>query len=124
MLLLLAAMALLFPALLSGAAGCGSDTESLTAGGDAGAAGDGEAIDRASGADSDEATPADDSHTLAAAPQADYYPALAGTVQRDVTYCTAGDVELKLDVYYPAGGGSNPAAGDSRPAVMYVHGGG
>src|SRR5215207_5887082 len=40
------------------------------------------------------------------------------TVRRNVTYCTAGDVALKMDIYFPKS--------DSRaraPAVLYVHGG-
>jgi acetyl esterase/lipase len=44
-----------------------------------------------------------------------------GGVQRDVTYCNAGGVDLKMDVYLPRAGttGSGPA-----PAVLYAHGGG
>jgi len=45
-------------------------------------------------------------------------PAKLGTVERDVTYGSAGGVQLKLDVYYP-GSASGPL-----PVVMYVHGGG
>ncbi len=41
-----------------------------------------------------------------------------GSVERDVTYCTVGDVALKMDVYTPDTM-TNPAA-----AVIYVHGGG
>jgi len=36
----------------------------------------------------------------------------------DITYCTAGNVELKMDMYYP----TMDAA--SLPVVVYVHGGG
>jgi acetyl esterase/lipase len=35
----------------------------------------------------------------------------------DVTYCTAGDLPQKMDVYFPGGGGP-------WPALIYVHGGG
>jgi acetyl esterase/lipase len=42
-----------------------------------------------------------------------------GTVERDVTYCTANGVQLKMDVYFPQLVGGRPA-----PAVLYVHGGG
>jgi acetyl esterase/lipase len=41
-----------------------------------------------------------------------------GSVAKDVTYCTAGGTDLKMDVYYPKTT-SGPA-----PMVMYVHGGG
>ena len=41
-----------------------------------------------------------------------------GAVKRDITYCTVGDVALKMDVYTPDTM-TNPAA-----AVIYVHGGG
>lgn len=41
-----------------------------------------------------------------------------GTVEKDVTYCTAGGTGLKMDVYYPRTS-SGPA-----PMVVYVHGGG
>jgi acetyl esterase/lipase len=38
--------------------------------------------------------------------------------ERDVTYCIAGDVELKMDIYYPT------MATTRLPVAMYVHGGG
>ncbi len=41
-----------------------------------------------------------------------------GKVERDVTYCTAGGADLKMDIYYPQG------ASGLTPAVLYVHGGG
>jgi acetyl esterase/lipase len=41
-----------------------------------------------------------------------------GSVQQDITYCTAGGVPLKMDLYLPAGLVA-PA-----PALVYVHGGG
>jgi acetyl esterase/lipase len=58
---------------------------------------------------------------LASVPPAraqDLLPAL-GKVERDVTYATAGGVALKLDLYFPAGAGGEPA-----PVVVYLHGGG
>ncbi|HXF04639.1 MAG TPA: alpha/beta hydrolase fold domain-containing protein [Blastocatellia bacterium] len=42
----------------------------------------------------------------------------AGRVDRDVTYCTVGDVALKMDIYYPA------ASRGPAPVAVYVHGGG
>ena len=42
-----------------------------------------------------------------------------GGVQKDVTYCTADGVQLKMDLYLPAGGANAPPA----PAVIYAHGG-
>ncbi|MGA7732268.1 MAG: alpha/beta hydrolase [Chloroflexia bacterium] len=45
--------------------------------------------------------------------------AQSNAVQRDVTYCTAGGVALKMDVYPPTVKGNGPV-----PVVMYVHGGG
>jgi acetyl esterase/lipase len=42
----------------------------------------------------------------------------AGAVQRDVTYCTADGVALKMDVYKPA------SSAGQAPAVIYIHGGG
>lgn len=42
----------------------------------------------------------------------------SGRVDRDVTYCTADGVALKMDIYYPTN------AQGSVPAAMYVHGGG
>lgn len=41
----------------------------------------------------------------------------ATSVKRDVTYCTAGGVDLKMDLYLPA------PTGKSAPTVVYVHGG-
>ncbi len=41
-----------------------------------------------------------------------------GTVERDVTYCAMGGVELKMDVYYPL------ASEGAWAVTMYVHGGG
>lgn len=41
-----------------------------------------------------------------------------GTVEKDVTYCTADDVALKMDVYYPSENNGG------FPVAMYVHGGG
>lgn len=48
-------------------------------------------------------------------------PAAPGgsSVERDVTYCTAGDVPLLMDVYEP-----QPASGGPVPVIVYVHGGG
>lgn len=51
-----------------------------------------------------------------AVPEFDF--AKLGTTEYDVTYCTMDGVELKMDIYYPE------AVTGSRPAVMYVHGGG
>ena len=44
--------------------------------------------------------------------------AQTGGVKRDVTYCTANSVALKMDLYPPSGASSKPA-----PTVLYVHGG-
>ena len=44
--------------------------------------------------------------------------AQAGGVKRDVTYCTANGVALKMDIYPPTAGQGKPA-----PVVLYVHGG-
>ena len=41
----------------------------------------------------------------------------AGTIERDVTYCTPNGLPQKMDVYYPASGGP-------WPVLLYVHGGG
>lgn len=46
-------------------------------------------------------------------------PSLAGTVQRDVTYCAGGDLALKMDIFYPKMVDAAPA-----PVALYVHGGG
>src|SRR5437868_3289993 len=45
-------------------------------------------------------------------------PASMQPTQRDVTYCTAGGVDLQMDIYAPA-----RLAGARAPAVMFVHGG-
>jgi acetyl esterase/lipase len=50
-------------------------------------------------------------------------------VDKDVTYCAVGGVDLKMDIYYPRGGapGTPQRAGVSTPpvpVVMHVHGGG
>lgn len=42
----------------------------------------------------------------------------ANTTLRDVTYCNADGVDLKMDLYFPAGGAG------ARPVVLWVHGGG
>jgi uncharacterized protein (DUF1501 family) len=42
-----------------------------------------------------------------------------GRVERDITYGTAGGVDLKLDLYFPADAGRGPA-----PVAVYLHGGG
>ena len=42
------------------------------------------------------------------------------TSQLDVTYKTAGQTPLKLDLFYPAA----PKAGDKFPLVIFLHGGG
>ncbi len=44
--------------------------------------------------------------------------AQAGSVQRDVTYCTADGIALKMDIYQPGA----PIPG-KMPVMMYVHGG-
>jgi acetyl esterase/lipase len=44
--------------------------------------------------------------------------ARADTALRDVTYCTAGGVQLKMDIFPPTLTQSGPA-----PVIMYVHGG-
>ena len=41
-----------------------------------------------------------------------------GRVDSNVTYCIAGDVELKMDVYYP-----RLPATQKYPVVIYIHGG-
>ncbi len=43
----------------------------------------------------------------------------AGKVDRDVTYCNAEGVALKMDIYYPQKSDGKPA-----PVAVYVHGGG
>jgi acetyl esterase/lipase len=52
-----------------------------------------------------------------------------GKADKDVTYCTVGGVDLKMDIYYPRGvapGTPQRAGATARPApvVMHVHGGG
>lgn len=42
----------------------------------------------------------------------------AAKIERDVTYGRGGDVDLKMDIYYPKNPSSTPL-----PVVMYVHGG-
>ncbi len=44
-------------------------------------------------------------------------PAKLGAVERDLTYCTAGGVDLKMDMHYPA------SAEGPLPVVVWVHGG-
>src|SRR5438067_420749 len=51
----------------------------------------------------------------AAAPPRQLQP---GAIKRDVTYCTAGGVDLKMDIYAPRTADNRPA-----PAVVYAHGG-
>lgn len=46
-------------------------------------------------------------------------PSVSQPTLRDVTYCTVGRVDLKMDVYLP-----DNSYSASRPAVVYVHGGG
>lgn len=57
------------------------------------------------------------SDTPAATP-APYDLAGLGSVQQGITYCTAGGVPLKMDLYLPAGLAA-PA-----PVLIYIHGGG
>jgi len=45
-------------------------------------------------------------------------PALLGTVQRDITYCTLDGVDLLMDIHYP------DSISGPTPVAMYVHGGG
>ncbi|MFL5732724.1 MAG: alpha/beta hydrolase fold domain-containing protein [Chloroflexia bacterium] len=42
-----------------------------------------------------------------------------GSIRRDVTYCTAGGVDLKLDLYFPYAFEDKP-----WPVAVFVHGGG
>ena len=42
-----------------------------------------------------------------------------GTIKRDITYCTAGGVALKMDVYFPYALEDRP-----WPVAVFVHGGG
>lgn len=57
------------------------------------------------------------SDTPAATP-GPYHLGGLGSVQQDITYCTADAVPLKMDLYLPAGLAA-PA-----PALVYIHGGG
>jgi acetyl esterase/lipase len=50
--------------------------------------------------------------------QPPYNSSLAGTAQRDVTYCVAEGIELKMDVYFP-----RRRAPGTAPVVLYIHGG-
>ena len=47
-----------------------------------------------------------------------FAPEKLGTVEKDITYCTIDDTDLKLDVYYP------PRDDGPWPVVVHVHGGG
>lgn len=47
-----------------------------------------------------------------------FTPAKIGTVDRNVTYCIAGGVELKMDVYYP-----RLPASQKYLLIIYIHGG-
>jgi len=62
--------------------------------------------------------------TLEAGSQAQAAPVLqvapGGQVQRNVTYCTVGGVDLQMDIYPPAAI-RNPQS--PAPAIVYVHGG-
>jgi acetyl esterase/lipase len=53
------------------------------------------------------------------APTSTDAPPAPGAVLRDVTYCSAARVALKLDLYFP-----RTAAGSPTPVAVYVHGGG
>jgi acetyl esterase/lipase len=44
-------------------------------------------------------------------------PGGTSSLERNITYCVADGVELKMDIYTPADGS------DSLPALLYVHGG-
>src|SRR5437868_1245841 len=46
-------------------------------------------------------------------------PGPTSSVRRDVTYCTAGGLALKMDIYMPRASGGQPA-----PVALYAHGGG
>ena len=43
----------------------------------------------------------------------------AGEVRRDVTYCTAGNVAMHMDLFFPQVSGTAPS-----PVALYIHGGG
>jgi acetyl esterase/lipase len=45
-------------------------------------------------------------------------PALRGSIQRNVTYCSTDGRDLKMDLYFP------PGLDAPAPTVVYVHGGG
>src|SRR4051812_557815 len=46
-------------------------------------------------------------------------PTPQGAVQLNVSYCTGGATDLKMDIYFPDGAPTGPA-----PVALYVHGGG
>lgn len=46
-------------------------------------------------------------------------PQAAGKVDRDVTYCSPGGVDQKMDIYYP-----QTRSDKAAPVAMFVHGGG
>src|SRR5437660_1406757 len=54
---------------------------------------------------------------------ANQQPALPQPVQRDVTYCTAGGVALKMDIYAPEKLDGASPSGALSPVAMFVHGG-
>jgi len=56
--------------------------------------------------------------TLTLVPTITTTPVPPGAVLRDVTYCTAGGVDLKMDLYYPA------RISGPLPVAVYLHGGG
>jgi acetyl esterase/lipase len=62
--------------------------------------------------------PTSASRTSAPSPLTGPYPLKLGTVEKDVTYGIAGNVSLKMDIYYPK------TAPGALPVAMYVHGGG
>lgn len=45
-------------------------------------------------------------------------PAKLGQVERDVTYCTVDNVNLKMDIYYPV------TKEEKWPVIIHIHGGG
>jgi len=61
--------------------------------------------------------PATPAPTVAAPTATPVYLAKLGTVERDITYCQASGVELKLDVHYPK------TMSKLAPVAVYVHGG-
>lgn len=62
-----------------------------------------------------ETTTATNAETVATAA---FDAAKAGTTTRDITYCNAASIELKMDIYYPK------TAVEPAPVVVYIHGGG